>query len=1029
MSTSLGIVENLLNEFYHPATHNQRKHEIEDQLSSFKNQPSSWQQCICVLSSNCCATNEFLWHFTASTLEHTITRRWTQLSHQEHSQLRENLWSRYANLPFDVSHRQRDTIAQLIALVGKREFPDEHPEYIKHCIELTKMYFQLGVVLLRTTSEEVVSNRNDVSSDRKQYFQSCITQCMPEILEMLGTYLVIATCHLNGNALSAIPSHIADYRLYTSLPNDNSLSSSILELLQCVQHIFSWIPVDSLLTEYILLALFDLAKWRKEQPDISVAALTTVNELFYLQKAIPFPTTIMTAINGLLDKTNYTKSSEMYEDKFTELLRLSATKFCSKFLNDQQLLDTFVSGLQAYTFNMESTIPLSERLETWKPLLKVFASSGGKSERYIESYIVCVGHILRVMRIEVLNPIYEDETLDENMQTKWQQYIAPCIEVIALVAEMRPNQTFNQVYRLFTRPFLVIIMSIEKAIDNKTFDPTNESECCRTRYSLREISMLCQTLVRIAPSLDLNASEDIPLNLCTLVKTLISAVNFFSSKKFQSLHAENSLLVASFVDLYAQSLLALRSLLAISPLVINDDQLRGLIHTVAQILLPSAFNESALVQMAAAQLLLNIASVIRPKQMLEVDLVVQLIHAGTTLPHLPKNVLPIIYEALISSLVFPWKNITQQDQDFGRRCLVLQEYVACLCQEFLTINPVVPANGQDVKISAITAGILPIITEVLNFFNDTSSTVKEMLLNAFKPTVHKALNIFNTVGFDNNQIAATISDFALSVLRTLQNQLGMVFVREMVTLFINSSTRGEMTVRRLKSMEKILQMFQLIVQQPGSETMSLIPSILNLTLDHILPLLSYDNNLLDYSDVAHLMYTLFDSILNYRWQYFYKTNVQSIILNGSSNANNSNDHVQHPEQFLAIFNSYGQALVIGNDPNITRTVLDSLQNLNERWKLFHRALFKTNLLASFQCALINALLSAEGALHYDLLNGVLFSMGQVDKLKLHESFMSIGFTATNSKVIEEICLATDIPTFSQKMSQLIQDTRCTRLSQ
>lgn len=158
-----------------------------------------------------------------------------------------------------------------------------------------------------------------------------------------------------------------------------------------------------------------MAKWRKEQPEISVAALTTVNELFYLQKAIPFPNTIMTAINGLLDKNNYTKSSEMYEDKFTELLRLSATKFCSKLFNDQSLLDAFVSGLQAYTFNVESTTPLSERLEIWKPLLRAFPTSA-KSESYIESCITFSGHILRGMRLEVLNPIYEDETLDENVR-------------------------------------------------------------------------------------------------------------------------------------------------------------------------------------------------------------------------------------------------------------------------------------------------------------------------------------------------------------------------------------------------------------------------------------------------------------------------------------------------------------------------------------------------------------------------------------------------------------------------------------
>lgn len=96
-----------------------------------------------------------------------------QLGSSDRLMIRETLWRTYINLPMGSTvKRQRDTYAQLIAHMGKREFPDEDPNYIAHCITLIKSNFVLGICLLRTTSEEVVSNREDVSTDRKQYFHS-----------------------------------------------------------------------------------------------------------------------------------------------------------------------------------------------------------------------------------------------------------------------------------------------------------------------------------------------------------------------------------------------------------------------------------------------------------------------------------------------------------------------------------------------------------------------------------------------------------------------------------------------------------------------------------------------------------------------------------------------------------------------------------------------------------------------------------------------------------------------------------------
>lgn len=94
----------------------------------------------------------------------------------------------------------------------------------------------------------------------------------------------------------------------------------------------------------------------------------------------------------------------------------------------------------------------------------------------------------------------------------------------------------------------------------------------------------------------------------------------------------------------------------------------------------------------------------------------------------------------------------------------------------------------------------------------------------------------------------------------------------------------------------------------------------------------------------------------------------------------------------------------GNDPQLTRNVLHSLQSLNERFRLYSRSFFRTNLLKSFQCALIKSLISPEGSLHYDYILSVLFPMGQVSDVCFHESFVSLGYSTTSSMVYE-VCVA------------------------
>jgi len=70
----------------------------------------------------------------------------------------------------NVGAMQRDKIAQLIALIGKRQFPDDHPEFVSQIMALLKTKFILGITLLKATFNEIASTKPDVTYQKKKNF-------------------------------------------------------------------------------------------------------------------------------------------------------------------------------------------------------------------------------------------------------------------------------------------------------------------------------------------------------------------------------------------------------------------------------------------------------------------------------------------------------------------------------------------------------------------------------------------------------------------------------------------------------------------------------------------------------------------------------------------------------------------------------------------------------------------------------------------------------------------------------------------
>lgn len=71
----------------------------------------------------------------------------------------------------------------------------------------------------------------------------------------------------------------------------------------------------------------------------------------------------------------------------------------------------------------------------------------------------------------------------------------------------------------------------------------------------------------------------------------------------------------------------------------------------------------------------------------------QLIQCGSNLAHLDSRAIAYTLQSIVSCFVLPWFNVSNAEQDFERRGLLLDEYVGRLSQDLLRLDHTL-VNGQ-----------------------------------------------------------------------------------------------------------------------------------------------------------------------------------------------------------------------------------------------------------------------------------------------------------------------------------------------
>lgn len=121
----------------------------------------------------------------------------------------------------------------------------------------------LGLVLLRTTSEEIMSNRVEMSSSRKEELHCLLSQHVPQVFQLLTNILETLSTKPR-HTVTATPPPSPTHPSSAPDPTPPQLSNATFrpdskeinrEALSTVQHMFSWVDLSQV-TPQLIRAVF-----------------------------------------------------------------------------------------------------------------------------------------------------------------------------------------------------------------------------------------------------------------------------------------------------------------------------------------------------------------------------------------------------------------------------------------------------------------------------------------------------------------------------------------------------------------------------------------------------------------------------------------------------------------------------------------------------------------------------------------------------------------------------------------------------
>uniref|UniRef100_A0A3Q3K7P5 Importin N-terminal domain-containing protein n=1 Tax=Monopterus albus TaxID=43700 RepID=A0A3Q3K7P5_MONAL len=626
---SLRALESLMTEFFHSCTTNERKREIEELLNNFAQQTGAWRHCLFFLSNT---QNEYVMMYSLTVFENLVNKMWIGIASQDKMEIRsclpKLLLAQHKSVPYFI----RNKLCKVIVDIGRQDWPMFYHDFFTNTLQLIQSpsLAQLGLVMLKTTSEELACPREDLSVARKDELRKLLLEQVPTVLGLLTGILETYWDKHSVIASTPPPSPTSgeNSKLKLQRPGSNvllcqpmaALDSESQHLcclvLECLAHLFSWIPLSTSITPTLLASIFHFARFgcdlrtkhkagsfissnssssngegsKVDRARLGVLAMTCVNELIskncvpmdfeeYLLRMFQQTFFILQRLtrenNAHTVKSRLQELDENYLEKFTDFLRLFVSVHLRRIESSPQFpIVEFLALLFKYTFNQPTHEGYFACLDIWSVFLDFLTTKIKSRLADRESVLDRYRDALVLLFREVLNRIQfrynqaqleelDDETLDDDQQTEWQRYLRQSLEVVAKVMELFPSHAFSTLFPVLQEN-LDVYLGLQQFIvttgTGRRLTITAENDCRRLHCSLRDLSSLLQAVGRLAEHFIGEVFAERFSDGLAVVERLVEVTCYGSQISLYDLEtAVPSVLKPDLIDVHAQALSALQA--------------------------------------------------------------------------------------------------------------------------------------------------------------------------------------------------------------------------------------------------------------------------------------------------------------------------------------------------------------------------------------------------------------------------------------------------------------------------------------
>ncbi|MGH0115379.1 UNVERIFIED_CONTAM: hypothetical protein FKN15_000014, partial [Acipenser sinensis] len=986
---SLRALEDLMIEFFHSCTSNERKREIEELLNNFAQQTGAWRYCLYFLSNT---QNEYVMMYSLTVFENLINKMWLGLVSQDKMEIRsclpKLLLSEHRVLPYFI----RNKLCKVIVDIGRQDWPMFYHDFFTNTLQLIQSpaMAPLGLILLKTTSEELAYPREDLSVARKEELRKLLLEQVPTVLGLLTGDLLSSL--LQGPYYSKL--------LSQPIPLLNSESEHLCSLaLESLAHLFSWIPLSTSITPSLLDTIFHFARFgcdvqgakgklggpsmngNTQLPDgaerarLGVLGMTCVNELVS-KNCVPldfeeyllrmFQQTFFLLQKLTRENNTHTVKSwleeldESYVEKFTDFLRLFVSVHLRRIESNSQFpVVEFLALLFKYTFHQPIYEGYFSCLDIWTIFLDYLttkiksrlADRDTVLNRYKDALVLLLQEVLNRIQFRYNQAQLEeldDETLDDDQQTEWQRYLRQSLEVVAKVMELLPSHAFSTLFPVLQENLDVYLGLQQFIVTSGTVRRLNiaaENDCRRLHCSLRDLSSLLQAVGRLTEYFigDMFAARF--NDALTVVERLVEVTCYGSQISLYDLEtAVPTVLKPDLIDVHAQSLAALQAyshwLAQFYSKVQQQNQERfvSLITSTMDATTPligSKVPEKLL--LSACHLLVSISTTVRPVFLVTVPAVQNLFNLITdsSARRLPPEAQVLVCRALSNILLLPWPSLPESEQQWHTRSTNHANLLSALTRHYCLLRGSASLQPRRVGLEdmkAIVHQTLRVLKDVVDSISGESTKSRQICYQSLQESVQVSLALF-PVFIHQPDVTDEMLSFFLTLLQGLRVQMGVPFTEQIIQTFLNMFTREQLSESILhegsagcRVVEKFLKILQVVVQEPGQAFKPFLPSIISLCMEQVYPIVAERPS----PDVKAELFELLYQVLHHNWRYFFKSSVLASVQRGVSE-----EPMENKAQFIAIMQAFGQSF-LQPDIHIFKQNLSYLESLNSKQKLYHK---------------------------------------------------------------------------------------------